>query len=255
MQEGDVLEHDVAADRLQSFVAHLREPASQLVARQADRAAADDQVTGEPPGDDGAGRMRRRLPAVRGAQDVERRERGHQLGRRGEQEGALGMERQQRRRVGGLDRAHVQAEAGFRQARRAQDGRDRRGHGRGGRHGSLLRAVAARRQTAVGSTLRQRLIAAATARAIQRRHGMSLRLLLDEGALDDVVAGLADAGRDREAARRRARMRMSFSIAGPPQIMARSVCRVDLREADVARTACRWRSARAGGPGCGTARA
>ena len=48
MQQGDVVEDDVAEDRQQAFLAQLHEPAAQLVAGEADRAADDDQVAAQP---------------------------------------------------------------------------------------------------------------------------------------------------------------------------------------------------------------
>ena len=76
----------------QPFGAHLREPAAQLVAGQADRAADDDEVAGEAAADDRAGRVRAGAPAVARAEQVERGQRGDDLGRRGEQERLLGVE-------------------------------------------------------------------------------------------------------------------------------------------------------------------
>ena len=75
----------------QPFVAHLREPAAQLVAGEADRAAGDDQVAGEPAADDRAGGVGGGAPAVLRTEQVERGQRGDDLGGRREKERLVGV--------------------------------------------------------------------------------------------------------------------------------------------------------------------
>ena len=87
VQQRDVVEDDVAEDRQQAFLAQLHEPAAQLVAGEADRAADDDQVAAQPPVAHQPGRIGGGAPPVLRAEQVERGERGDELGGRGELDG------------------------------------------------------------------------------------------------------------------------------------------------------------------------
>ena len=183
VQQRDVVEDDVAGDRLQPFGAHLPEPAAQLVAGEADRAADDDEVAGEAPADDRAGRVRARAPAVARAEQVERRQRGDDLGRRGQEERLIGMEGDQRRRADAVDRAHVEGEALRRQARAAQDRGDGGRQRAGGR--ALRLDIRARRRSRLGGTLRARR---------ERRRGHEHERQADRGGDDASQRGPSGRG-------------------------------------------------------------
>jgi hypothetical protein len=115
VQQRDVVEDDVAGDRLQPFGAHLREPAPQLAAGEADRATDDDEVAVQPAVRNGSRGESACAPAMLRPEQVERSERGDDLGRR----------REQLRRAPRVDRVRELEREALRRCRIRAGSRDR----------------------------------------------------------------------------------------------------------------------------------
>ena len=170
----------------QPFGAHLREPAAQLVAGQADRAADDDEVAGEAPADHRAGRVRARAPAVARAEQVERGQRGDDLGGRGEQERLLGMEGDaaapcRRRRPARTSKAKLFAAGPSRAgSRRPPAAARRRGRRRRG-------AMPARRARALAAPCEPRRRAPTSSTSTKARQSAAATMRRSEGARADVA--------------------------------------------------------------------